>query len=521
VAFLGGIDLCYNRYEDSRYLIADHDGFIFPGRDYGNLNFAGEANGKPLENVLDRKTTPRMPWHDIHMMVDGDAARDVAWNFIERWNHALRNGSGAQLRKAVYLLPHSNEDKAKTSKGEQSSYSFRITRHFSVNNPFALRLSSSVQQPTASQEPSPLRRHLEVLVESGADDVASNCTCQILRSVSCWSAGCPKPEQSIYKAYLTTIKNAQHFIYIENQYFISSINRVRPKNRIANALYQRLRLAMKNEQIFRVVVVLPVFPAGDLLSATTRYVIKYVYKTISRQKNSILEKLEEEFPRSMIDQYISFYSLRSWGQLQFGAGPITEQVYVHAKLMIVDDRIVILGSANINDRSMRGSRDSEIACFVEPGENNLIPGEMGGKPFPVGTFAHSLRHRIWAEFLGVPAGNSPEALEQRKKLHDPIASYEIWRSVAISNTAIYTKTFPGLPDTVYTLADLKRAQQLVEESRNASPSQGLEQWHSKMREDLEKVQGFLVEFPLLFLKDEQMSPTIWHKEFILPRNVFL
>jgi len=42
-----------------------------------------------------------------------------------------------------------------------------------------------------------------------------------------------------------------------------------------------------------------------------------------------------------------------------------------------------------------------------------------------------------------------------------------------------------------------------------------------MREDLEKVQGFLVEFPLLFLKDEQMSPTIWHKEFILPRNVFL
>jgi len=28
--------------------------------------------------------------HDIHMMVDGDAARDVAWNFIERWNHALR-----------------------------------------------------------------------------------------------------------------------------------------------------------------------------------------------------------------------------------------------------------------------------------------------------------------------------------------------------------------------------------------------------------------------------------------------
>ena len=30
----------------------------------------------------------------------------------------------------------------------------------------------------------------------------------------------------------------------------------------------------------------------------------------------------------------------------------TEQIYVHAKLMIVDDRIVICGSANINDRSL-------------------------------------------------------------------------------------------------------------------------------------------------------------------------
>ncbi len=41
--------------------------------------------------------------------------------------------------------------------------------------------------------------------------------------------------------------------------------------------------------------------------------------------------------------------------------PYTEIVYVHSKLMIVDDEFVIIGSANINDRSMRGKRDSEIA----------------------------------------------------------------------------------------------------------------------------------------------------------------
>lgn len=36
-------------------------------------------------------------------------------------------------------------------------------------------------------------------------------------------------------------------------------------------------------------------------------------------------------------------------------------VYVHSKGMIVDDEYVILGSANINQRSLDGSRDTEIA----------------------------------------------------------------------------------------------------------------------------------------------------------------
>lgn len=36
-------------------------------------------------------------------------------------------------------------------------------------------------------------------------------------------------------------------------------------------------------------------------------------------------------------------------------------IYVHAKGMIVDDEFVIMGSANINQRSMDGSRDTEIA----------------------------------------------------------------------------------------------------------------------------------------------------------------
>lgn len=36
-------------------------------------------------------------------------------------------------------------------------------------------------------------------------------------------------------------------------------------------------------------------------------------------------------------------------------------IYVHSKGMVVDDEYVIIGSANINQRSMEGTRDTEIA----------------------------------------------------------------------------------------------------------------------------------------------------------------
>ena len=36
-------------------------------------------------------------------------------------------------------------------------------------------------------------------------------------------------------------------------------------------------------------------------------------------------------------------------------------IYVHSKMMIVDDAYIIVGSANINERSMGGTRDTEIA----------------------------------------------------------------------------------------------------------------------------------------------------------------
>jgi phospholipase D1/2 len=43
---------------------------------------------------------------------------------------------------------------------------------------------------------------------------------------------------------------------------------------------------------------------------------------------------------------------------------VSEQIYIHDKILIADDRIAIIGSANLNDRSMLGDRDSEVTPLL-------------------------------------------------------------------------------------------------------------------------------------------------------------
>lgn len=78
---------------------------------------------------------------------------------------------------------------------------------------------------------------------------------------------------------------------------------------------------------------------------------------------------------------------------------VTEELYIHTKLMIVDDRIAICGSANLNDRSQVGDHDSEIAIVVE--DQDEFETTMDGKPYMATRFASSLRKQLWKQHLGL------------------------------------------------------------------------------------------------------------------------
>ncbi|KAJ0031780.1 hypothetical protein Pint_12390 [Pistacia integerrima] len=81
-------------------------------------------------------------------------------------------------------------------------------------------------------------------------------------------------------------------------------------------------------------------------------------------------------------------------------------IYVHAKMMIVDDEYIIIGSANINQRSMDGGRDTEIAMGA------FQPLHLTTSIEPARGQIYGFRMALWFEHLGyLPMSfNQPESL---------------------------------------------------------------------------------------------------------------
>jgi phospholipase D1/2 len=144
---------------------------------------------------------------------------------------------------------------------------------------------------------------------------------------------------------------------------------------------------------------------------------------------------------------------------------IQEELYIHAKVMIADDRIFICGSANLNDRSQLGTHDSEAAMVIE--DHTSIDSVMDGKPYQAGRLPAMLRRRLWREHLGLlppqdydatddpnaqPPGDCPndsgEGDPENEFVMDPLSDelWERWTSQATTNTDVFRELFHADPD---------------------------------------------------------------------------
>ena len=121
----------------------------------------------------------------------------------------------------------------------------------------------------------------------------------------------------------------------------------------------RIVLAYHSREAFKVVIVIPQHPNGDVAGTPRpRIILHYQCMTINKGVNSMYSQLRDRLPGVNPSDYIEFFCLKSWGVMNEKV--VSDQIYVHDKLLIVDDRVVVVGSANINDRSMVGDRDSEV-----------------------------------------------------------------------------------------------------------------------------------------------------------------
>nr|GMD68616.1 phospholipase D zeta 1 isoform X1 [Ipomoea batatas] len=619
VCFIGGLDLCFGRYDSSEHKVGDCPPRIWPGKDYYNPR-ESEPNTweDTMKDELDRTKYPRMPWHDVHCALWGPPCRDVARHFVQRWNYAKRNK--APNEQAIPLLmprhhmviPHYMGVSIEThTENEDASNAQSIKRQDSFSSQSScqdipLLMPQEADEMNISGEPNssefsngydlhdqpnrstrisfPFRKAkvepflpgmpMKGFVDEGDDmdcqrELSSSlmhigtrasdkewweaqergnqvvsadetgqvgpcvwCRCQVIRSVSQWSAGTSQIEESIHNAYCSLIEKAEHFVYIENQFFISGlVGDEIIRNRVLEALYERITRAYNEKKCFRVIIVIPLLPGfqgglDDSGAASVRAIMHWQYRTICRGNTSILQNLSDLIgPR--VHDYISFYGLRSYGRLLDDGPVVSSQVYVHSKIMIVDDRTALIGSANINDRSLLGSRDSEIGVVIE--DKEFVDSYMGGIPYKAGKFASSLRRSLWSEHLGLHAG-------EIRQITDPVidSTYrDIWMATAKTNTMIFQDVFSCIPnDLIHSRVSLRQCLAHWKEKighttidLGIAPNK-LESYQdgdikgTDPMERLVSVRGHLVSFPLDFMSREDLRPMFNESEYYASPQVF-
>ncbi|THH00577.1 hypothetical protein EW026_g1979 [Hermanssonia centrifuga] len=616
-ACIGGLDLCFGRWDTHTHPLADvhptnFANTLFPGQDYNN---ARVLDFQDVSQYANQGLTDNLSSTSLSV---GTKLRDESIDTMSRrydWL-ALPHDIEASPNEAVVRHPHREQWHAMGRRFKQ-----RFHRQYPEAYP------EEEEDPIAYQRPP-----------------NGTCRVQAIRSVSDWSHGV-LTERSVQNAYIQLIREANHYIYIENQFFISSTTNEGPvKNLIAQALVQRIIQAGQSGQKFKVVVVIPEVPgfAGNIKNeSSVKIIMAAQYRTINRGGHSIYEEIRKAGFEPM--DYIRFYHLRAYDRInapypsfiaqieetsgvkfqqamvalarqwvgqedgpsqpqtvsivlpvendnnaadvagtkndtktetyplprsvdeargiierfEHGADNlrsdedvsdnvvqhmlndrtslldekwlgteeeernayVSELLYIHSKVMIVDDRRVIMGSANINDRSQKGDGDSEIALVVE--DDDLVETQMDGQKYMASRFASSLRRKLYKEHLGLippqlcegpneeptsfmrpaPLPNDDETSQaEDEAVADPLSDSTdaLWNGTAKKNREIFTEIFRPVPTNLIRNWDAYANYVPKTKTDHVAPDVPL----SRIKDRLSQVKGALVECPLDFLIDQ-------------------
>ena len=246
-------------------------------------------------------------------------------------------------------------------------------------------------------------------------------------------------DRSIELSLIHHIRRAKHFIYIETQYFMGSSHMwskdqtVKCRNLLAAEITLKIINKIQRGERFVAYILLPMWNEGVTETAPIQEVIYWEHATIEAMHVKIQEVLDERMRTTAdsglrVTDYLNFYCLGTQETLRGSqatdppsskdektlSATRRHQVYVHSKLMLVDDKVALIGTANINERSMDGCRNSEIMmAYWRPDQaatdDDIARGEV-----------HAFRLHAWATTTNVMQAvfQDPKSLECVRRVNE-------------------------------------------------------------------------------------------------------
>jgi phosphatidylserine/phosphatidylglycerophosphate/cardiolipin synthase-like enzyme len=190
---------------------------------------------------------------------------------------------------------------------------------------------------------------------------------------------------SVRTWYDTMFRKAKHSIYIEDQFLFQD-------KIVAQLLAKRL----EEEQDLKVITVGPMEPnlPGFIFSVLSKESINDINNNLAALRKAGKNRVRTY---CLISQHSTIKQKR-------------KQIYVHSKIMIVDDRLITIGSANTDRDGFKDSTEFDLAMTST-------------------TLAQQLRAKLWREHLKDYIYSSSNDIN----LNDFNKGFEVWEKVANDN----------------------------------------------------------------------------------------
>jgi phosphatidylserine/phosphatidylglycerophosphate/cardiolipin synthase-like enzyme len=196
----------------------------------------------------------------------------------------------------------------------------------------------------------------------------------------------PQGERSIAGTYLKAFARAQRLIYVEDQYLWSE--------EAAAALVDALRRAPG----LHIVAVVPRHPDRDGRLSGPPY-------RIGQQR--VFERVT-----SVAGDRLALFDLERADGVP---------IYVHAKVCVIDDVWMIVGSDNLNRRSW--TNDSELSCaIIDEQRDDREPRDPAGMGDGARVLARETRLRLWREHLERADGEDEDLVDPEEAFAAIVAS---------------------------------------------------------------------------------------------------